>query len=68
MKIEVNGKPANLTHRDLNAPGLLSALTLSPANINSPGPVEVPSARDVPVTNVASRVVDVFLEMLKNLV
>jgi len=68
FNIEVNGKPANLTERDLNAPSLLSALTLTSANMNSPGPVAVPPPPAVPVTNVASHLVEIFVTMLKRLV
>jgi len=63
-----NLEPGNLTNRDLYAPSLLSALTLTSANMNSPGPVAVPPSPDVQVTNVVSHVVDVFQEMLKKLV
>lgn len=68
FNIEVNGKQANLTERDLNAPSLLSALTLTSQNMNSPGPVAVPAPPAVPVTNVASHLVEIFATMLKRLV
>ncbi|HEX3251035.1 MAG TPA: alkaline phosphatase family protein, partial [Pyrinomonadaceae bacterium] len=44
FNIEVDGNPAHLTERDLNAPCLLSALDLTSTSLNSPGPVDVPSA------------------------
>ena len=44
FNIEVDGNPAHLTERDLNAPSLLSALDLTSTSLNSPGPVDVPSA------------------------
>lgn len=67
--IEVfNVEPANLTERDLNAPSLLSALTLTSANMNSPGPVAVPPPPAVQVTNVVSHLVEIFKMMLKKLI
>jgi phospholipase C len=67
--IEVfNLEPANITARDLNAPSLLSALTLTSSNMNSPGPVAVPPPPSVPCTNVASHLVEIFETMLKRLV
>ncbi len=61
----ING---NLTERDLNAPSLLSALTLTSSNMNSPGPVAVPSPPSVTVTGIASDLVEIFQTMLKRLV
>jgi len=68
FNVEVNGKPANLTERDLNAPSLLSALTLTSANMNSPGPVAVPPPLAVNVTHPVSQLVEILLAMLKKLV
>ena len=68
FNLEVNGQPANLTERDLGAPSLLPALTLSSANMNSPGPVAVPPPPAVQVTNVASHLVEILVAMLKKLV
>jgi hypothetical protein len=65
---EVFNINANLTKRDLNAPSLVSALTLSSSNMNSPGPVAVPPPPAVPVTNVASDLVEIFETMLRRLV
>jgi phospholipase C len=67
--IEVfNTEQTNITERDLNAPSLLSALTLTSSNMNSPGPVAVPAPPAVPVTNVVSDLVQIFETMLKRLV
>jgi len=68
FNLEVNGQPANLTERDLGAPSLLSALTLTSANMNSPGSVAVPPPPEVQVTNVVNHLVEIFLTMLKKLV
>ena len=65
---EVFNINANITERDLNAPSLLSALILTSSNMNSPGPVAVPSPPAVAVTNVASDLVEIFEAMLKRLV
>ena len=68
--IEVfNTTQTNITDRDLNAPSLLSALTLTSSNMNSPGPVAVPAAPPAGAdTNVASDLVEIFEKMLKRLV
>jgi phospholipase C len=65
FNLEVNGQPANITKRDLNAPSLLSALTLTSSTMNSPGAVPVPTAPPVQVTNVASDLIAIFEAMLK---
>ena len=68
FNIEINGQPANITERDLNAPSLLSALTLGSSNMNSPGPVPVPSPPPAQATNVVSDLVDILERMVKKLV
>lgn len=68
FNVEVNGQPANLTQRDLNAPSLLSALTLTSTNMNSPGPVAAPPPPEITVTNPVSHLVDVFVAMMKKLI
>jgi phospholipase C len=65
FNIQVNGKPANLTQRDLNAPSLLPALTLTSPNLNNPGPVSVPTPPAASVGETSNHLSDVYQAMLK---
>lgn len=64
FNIQTNGKQANLTQRDLNAPSLLPALTLS-SNLNSPGPVAVPNPPANPGTADTNHLCEIFHAALK---
>ena len=65
FNIQRDGKPANLTERDLNAPSLLSALTLTSENMNSPGPVAVPTSPPSSVASASTYLSDVYQAMLQ---
>ena len=65
FNIQTNGNPANITQRDLNAPSLLSALTLASSNMNSPGPVTVPAAPATTAVSNSSHLADVFQAMVE---
>lgn len=64
FNLQTGGNPASLTARDLNAPSLMSALTLTSQNMNSPGPVAVPSSTSVSAP-ASSHLAEVFQAMLK---
>jgi phospholipase C len=64
FNIQANGSPANITERDLNAPSLLSALTLTCANMNSPGPVALPTAPSTSALSTSNHLAEVFQAML----
>ncbi|HEU4509427.1 MAG TPA: alkaline phosphatase family protein [Pyrinomonadaceae bacterium] len=56
----------NLTERDLNAPSLLSALTLTSTDMNSPGPVAVPAAPTAAsATSTPNHLAEMYQAMLK---
>lgn len=55
----------NLTERDLNAPSLVSAFTLTSGNMNSPGTVAVPIAPAAAATSTANHLADIYQAMLK---
>jgi phospholipase C len=65
FNIQSDGNPAYLTQRDLNAPSLLSALTLTSQNMNSPGPVAVPALPGGSAASTSSHLADVYRAMLK---
>ncbi|HJP92464.1 MAG TPA: alkaline phosphatase family protein [Pyrinomonadaceae bacterium] len=65
FNLQTNGSPANLTDRDLNAPSLLSALTLPSQKMNSPGQVAVPAAPPASAANTSTHLSDVFQAMLQ---
>ncbi|HLM24730.1 MAG TPA: alkaline phosphatase family protein [Pyrinomonadaceae bacterium] len=57
----------NLTQRDLDAPSLLPALTLSSANMNSPGLVPVPPPPAITVSNPTTHLSEIFHTIIKRL-
>jgi phospholipase C len=65
FNIQTNGNPANLTQRDLNAPSLLPALTLTSPNMNSPGPIAVPTAPPNSGSSTSTHLSDVYQAMLR---
>ena len=65
FNIQVDGKQANLTQRDLNAPSLLPALTLSSSNMNSPGPVTVPAPPATAVSSDTNHLYEIYQAMIK---
>jgi phospholipase C len=67
FNLQTGGNPANLTARDHNAPSLLPVLTLGSQNMNSPGPVAVPTSPNTSAGAAASssHVAEVVQEMLK---
>lgn len=65
FNIQQDGKLANLTARDLNAPSLLSALTLPSSKMNSPGPVAVPSAPATSAVPTSTHLSDVYQAMVQ---
>ena len=65
FNLEINGQPANLTDRDLNAPSLLPVLTLTSQNMNSPGTIAVPAAPSSAALDTSSHLAGVYQSMLK---
>ena len=63
--IECFNLQTNLTERDLNAPGILSALTLTSQNMNSPGPISVPTAPAASAVSTSNHLAEMYLAMLK---
>ena len=63
FNIQTNGNPENLTERDLNAPSLLPALTLTSQNMNSPGQVAVPAAPPAAGANTSTHLTETFQAM-----
>lgn len=63
--VECFNLQTNLTERDLNAPSLLSALTLTSQNMNSPGPIAVPPAPAASATTTPNVLANMYQEILK---